>query len=82
VEEEELLDLTGLAIAEYYFGPLLSPIAATPAQWSAYIKHRANDISKKDNPSIVMSPRLKTNSTGLDDGMVRKCSSIMQRDVE
>lgn len=32
--------VAGLVLAEHCFGPLLSPIVATPAQWITYTKHR------------------------------------------
>ncbi|KAG6374087.1 hypothetical protein JVT61DRAFT_4730 [Boletus reticuloceps] len=80
--------ITGLALAERYFGPLLSPIAATPEQWTAYTEHRRRTNAQHKN---VFNRRKRLISDAvagiegeldLDDGTLRKCVSVMWRDVE
>ena len=39
-EEPHPPGVTGLALAEHYFGSLCSPIAASSAKWTAYTEHR------------------------------------------
>lgn len=79
---------TGLALAEHYFGPMLSPIVATPEQWTVYVQHRRRTNARHKN---VFRRRKKLISDivsciedelSLDDGRLRKCISVMSRDVE
>ncbi|KAF8130224.1 hypothetical protein EV363DRAFT_1450649 [Boletus edulis] len=80
--------ITGLALAEHHFGPLLSPTAATPEQWTAYTEHRRRTNAQHKN---VFNRRKRLISDAvagiegeldLDDGTLRKCVSVMWRDVE
>ena len=79
---------TGLALAEHFFGPLLSPVAASHALWTAYTEHRRGVNAKYRN---VFDRRKKSISDtvaklecelGLDDGALQKCISILGRFVE
>ena len=68
---------TGLALAEHFFGPLLSPVATTPAQWTDYTEHRlganANfrNIFNRRKKSICDSVALIEKELGLDDGTLQ-----------
>ena len=88
VRKELPSGVTGLALAEHYFGPLLSPIAATPAQWTAYTKHRRgvnaeySNIFDRQKRSINDSVAVIEKEMGLDNGALQKCISVMRWLVE
>jgi hypothetical protein len=88
VRKEPPPGVTGLALAEYYFGPLLSPIAATPAQWTTYAEHRRGvnfeyrNVFDRHRPSISDSVAPIEKELGLDNGTLQKCISVMERMVE
>ena len=79
---------TGLALAERYFGPLLSPVTATPAQWTAYTEHRLGANAKYSNafhrPKKSIGNMVATieDELGLDNGTLQECILILRRDVE
>ncbi|KAG6374090.1 hypothetical protein JVT61DRAFT_4733 [Boletus reticuloceps] len=86
--EEPPAGVTGLALAEHYFGPLLSPIAATPANWTAYTEHRrgANaeykNVFHRRKRSISDSIAPIEVELGLENGTLRQCICILDRLVE
>lgn len=87
-KEEPPPGVTGFALAEHYFGPLLSPVPGTPAQWTAYTEHRRSvnveyrNVFDRRKRSISDAVAVIENELGLDDGTLQKCISIMYRDVE
>ncbi|KAH0833946.1 hypothetical protein J3R83DRAFT_11142 [Lanmaoa asiatica] len=87
-EKEPPSGVTGLALAEHYFGPLLSPVPATPAQWTAYTEHRRGANTKYGNVfdrrkgSISDAIAVIEDELGLGKGTLQKCVSILGRDVE
>ncbi|KAF8438497.1 hypothetical protein L210DRAFT_2268271 [Boletus edulis BED1] len=88
VKEEPPAGTTGLALAEHYFGPLLSPVAATPAQWTAYTGHRRganakyNNIFHRRKKSINNAVASIEVQLGLENGTLQKCICILGRHVE
>lgn len=79
---------TGLALAERCFGPLLSPVAATPAQWTAYTEHRQGTNAEFRNVfdcrkrSISDTIAEIEEDLGLNNGTLQKCISVIWRIVE
>jgi hypothetical protein len=79
--------LKGLELANHLFGPLLSPVTATEAQWSAYTENRQRTNSVYRNvlgrPSRLISKAVQVieQDMGLENGTLRKCVSILARDV-
>ena len=54
-------DVTGLALTEHFFGPSLSPVAATPAQWTQSTVGVATPSTTtssmiEDGPLATLSP--------------------------
>ncbi|KAF8130234.1 hypothetical protein EV363DRAFT_1219126, partial [Boletus edulis] len=89
VEIEDPPGVTGLALAEHYFGPLLSPVAATPAQWEAYTKHRratnarhGNMLDDRKSRSIRNTVACMEGELGLEEGTLQKCVSVLWRIIE
>ena len=86
-EEPHPLGVRGLALAEHYFGPLCSPIAASPAKWTAYTEHRrgANAEYRNvfDRRKRYISSAIAESETelGLADGTLKKCVSSLKRGV-
>ena len=87
VRKEPPPGVTGLALAEHYFGPLLSPTAATPAQWTAYTEHRRGvnakyrNVFDRQRASISDGVAAIEKELGLDNGALQKCISVMMRMV-
>ncbi|KAN0080110.1 hypothetical protein V8E55_009676 [Tylopilus felleus] len=79
---------TSLALAEHYFGPLLSPVAATAAQWTTYTERRLGTRAEYGNVfdrrkrSISIPVAAVEKELGLDDGTLQRCISIVSRSVE
>ncbi|KAF8438509.1 hypothetical protein L210DRAFT_2268758 [Boletus edulis BED1] len=89
VEIEDPPGVTGLALAEHYFGPLLSPVAATPAQWEAYTKNRratnarhGNMLDDRKSRSIRNTVACMEGELGLEEGTLQKCVSVLWRIIE
>ena len=78
-------DVTGLALTEHFFGPSLSPVAATPAQWT---QHRRGSNTKYNNVfdhrrrSISDTVAVIEKELTLDNDTLQKCISILRRLIE
>ncbi|KAF8130215.1 hypothetical protein EV363DRAFT_1490437 [Boletus edulis] len=87
-ESDEEVNVEEPPAGEHYFGPLLSPIAATPAQWTAYTEHRRGANAKYKNVfhrrkrSISDSIAPIEVELGLENGTLQKCICILDRLVE
>jgi hypothetical protein len=79
--------LKGLKLANHHFGPLLSPVTATEAQWSAYAEHRQTINSAFGN--VLDHPEQSINTAiaaveqdlNLATGTLQKCVSVVESDV-
>ena len=80
--------ITGLALAEHSFGPLLPPVAATPAEWSAYTDHRQRTNARYKNVFLRQKRMISDCialigfELGVDGGTLQKYVSVLRRNIE